>query len=437
MRVRVIGSCAAVVLAGLLTVAPAAPARAVDARCSTQPQQSATVADVPWAQQTYDVEHRVWPFGTGAGVTVAVLDTGVDPTHPQLAGTVLPGVDVVGGTASGDYDCAGHGTSLASIVVAQRVTGIGFTGLAPGARVLPVRVATAAQTAVGGDVAPATVAAGLDAAVAGGAQVALVGVVTADDPALAAAVQRAQAAGVLLVAPAGDGHTPQRDGDGPTDPALTPYPAAYPGVLGVAAVDRDGGRVDGSQAGSYVDLAAPGGDVLADGVGGQTLAQGTGPAAAFVAGAAALVLSATPSPLTATAPADRAVQVAARLTATAGAGGSSPLALGAGLLDPTRAVTEPVPGGAPVPVAGPTPPPADPAAEALAAQRAHTRTTAVAMAGVLGGLVLVVLVAAWALPRMRRRGWRPGRERAARTRGAEEPGEFLPGEALFAPGPPR
>nr|WP_281372165.1 S8 family serine peptidase [Modestobacter versicolor] len=370
------------------------------------------------------------------GVTVAVLDTGVDPTHPQLAGRVLPGADVVGGTGSGDYDCVGHGTALASIVVAGRVPGIGFTGLAPDARVLPVRVATQAQTAVAGDVDPAAVAAGLDAAVAAGAQVALVGVVTAADPGLAAAVERAQAAGVLVVAPAGDAHAPQRDGAGPTDPALIPFPAAYPGVLGVAAVDSGGQRVDGSQAGGYVDLAGPGGDVLAAGIGGQTVAQGTGPAAAFVAAAAALVLSAAPAALTAATPADRAVELAGRLTATASAGGSSRLVLGAGLLDPARAVTEPVPGGVPSPVAGPTPPPADPAAEALAARQAGTRATATAVAATLGGLVVAVLAAAWALPRMRRRGWRAGRERAAQTRGAEEPGEFLPGEALFTPGPP-
>ena len=424
-------------------VLPGSAARAADPRCSTPPQVTAPIADVPWAQRSYDLESAAWPFGRGAGVTVAVLDTGVDATHPQLAGQVLPGVDVAGGTASGDYDCATHGTALASIVAARQVPGTGFHGVAPDARVLPVRVAAQPQTAPVPDlsrgVAPAALAAGLDAAVAAGAQVAVVGVVVhSDDPVLAGSVQRAQAAGVVVVAAVGDGHDEERDRRGPTNPALTPYPAAYDGVVGVAAVDAAGERVTGSQVGSYVDLAAPGGAVIADGVVGQLVLDGTGPAAAFVAGTAALLLSATPSPITATTPAERAQQVAARLVATASPAGTGPFASGAGLLDPARALTEATTAAPPSAVAGPTPPPTDPAAEALADQRAGTRRTAMVMAMALMGLVVVVLVAAWAVPRAARRRWRAGQERAAVPERGDDGAEFLPGDLLFRPStPPR
>ena len=195
-----------------------------------------------------------------------------------------------------------------------------------------------------------------------------------------------------------------------------------------------------SQVGGYVDLAAPGGAVIADGVGGQLVLDGTGPAAAFVGGAAALLLSATPSPLTATTPAERAQQVVARLMATASPAGTGPLASGAGLLDPTRALTEALTAAPASSIAGPTPPPEDPAAVALADQRDRTRRTATTMALALLGLVVVVLVAAWALPRAARRRWRAGRERAAVRERGDDGAEFLPGEVLFRPSgsaPPR
>ena len=83
---------------------------------------------------------RLAPLATGAGVTVAVVDSGVDRVHPQLAGRVLAGADLLDPGGDGGRDCAGHGTGVASIIAAAPRPDVAFRGLAPGARILPVRV---------------------------------------------------------------------------------------------------------------------------------------------------------------------------------------------------------------------------------------------------------------------------------------------------------
>ncbi|MCO7222512.1 S8 family serine peptidase, partial [Klenkia sp. PcliD-1-E] len=311
-------------------VATASPAAAAQV-CDSAPPASAVIQDVPWPQVRYDPPAQIWPFGTGAGVTVAVLDTGVSAAHPQLAGAVLPGADLVR-SGPADVDCTTHGTALASLVAARQQSGIGLRGLAPDSTVLPVQVTDQPATDPDADpVDPARLAAGIDAAVASGAQVVLVGaVVYGDAPALAAAVSNALAAGAVVVAPVGDGHD-EETGNVPDPASLTPYPAAYDGVVGVGAVDRDGMRTRGSQIGGYVDLVAPGGDVVAAGSTAQAVYSGTAFAAAFVAATAAVLLSA---PDVALPPgADRSAAVGAQLagTATPAAG---VLGYGAGELSP-------------------------------------------------------------------------------------------------------
>jgi subtilisin family serine protease len=422
----------AAALAGGLLAGPAAGvATAADPRCLTPPTPDPVVAEPSWVQPLYDAPGRLWPFSRGAGTTVAVLDTGVDRTHPQLGGRVLGGADPAAASPSGDYDCAGHGTALAGVVAGARLPEVGSYGLAPDARVLPVHLADQPSTAPSGTgVPPAVVAAGVDVAVAGGASVVLVGVVLyRDDPGLAAAVQRAVAAGVVVVAPVGDGHVADRDGDGPTTAELTPYPAAYPGVLGVGAVGQAGARSPFSQVGGYVDLVAPGEDVLAAGVGGQRGVEGTAVAAAVVAASAALVLAPADGP--AALPPDRRVAaVADLLTATATPAAGSRDAFGAGLVDPHRALTEPRTDAAPASLPPYEPPPADPAAEARAAQQERTDSLALRLTLGAGGAALLGLAALRLLPRARRRGWRSGTARI-RTGSTEPAPEFLPGEALF------
>src|SRR5262245_23326322 len=95
-------------------------AYAAPSTCSGSAQVKAgdMVQEVPWQQRWLDPE-RVWPFTTGTGQVVAVIDTGVDGSHAQLRGHVLAGYDLQSGQADNNLDCTGHGTSVASLIVAQ------------------------------------------------------------------------------------------------------------------------------------------------------------------------------------------------------------------------------------------------------------------------------------------------------------------------------
>ncbi len=422
--------CALAVAAGVLAVP--APAWAAQV-CDAPPAVDRPVEDVPWAQSGYDPQERLWPLSQGAGVTVAVLDTGVDATNPQLAGRVDDGFDLVRGVPGATVDCTPHGTGLAGVVVAAPVPDTGFVGLAPQARVLPLQVTDEPRTDNGGEpVSTAALAAAVGQAVAAGAQVVDVGVVVyTDDPALRAAVEQAVAAGVLVVAPAGDAHDEDRDGAGPTQ--LTPYPAAYDGVLGVGAADRFGGRVQTSQVGDYVDLLAPGQDVVSSGVVGQRVYQGTSIAAAYVAATAALLLGLPDADRAEPLPADgpsRVAALTARITSTA-TGGDGSLRYGAGVLDPVRALTESRSDRAPVPPPVLQTPPPDPGAQALAADRADAADRSGLLLGGLGVLAALGVLVGVLLPRARRRRWRAGRVRVPVR--PDDPPEFLAGDALYRP----
>jgi membrane-anchored mycosin MYCP len=157
---------------------------------------------------------------------------------------------------------------------------VGMTGVAPGATLLPVRVARDGEDAVA-----AGLAAGIDAAVAGGAKVISVAVKpVAGTPGLARAVRNAVSRGAIVAAPAAE------PGDNEQGRI---FPAAYPDVLSVAATDQSGAAVAKAQTptGVRVDLAAPGKDLVSLGTGGpgQLVGSGNEYAAAFVAGSAALV----------------------------------------------------------------------------------------------------------------------------------------------------
>jgi membrane-anchored mycosin MYCP len=425
--------------AGLLLAAPGASA-AADGRCGSPPQSSPSIVDPSWTQDAYAAPDRLWGFSRGQGVVVAVLDTGVDATHPQLAGKVLSGADLVSDFPGGTVDCTPHGTALAGVVNGSRLSGIGSYGLAPDAVVLPVRVAAQPETVPSDTpVAPALLAQAIDTAVSSGAAVVDVGVVVyGGSPELAAAVDRALAAGVVVVAAAGDAHDPDRDGAGPTDASLTPYPAAYPGVIGVGAVGPDGVRVETSQIGAQVDLVAPGTGVIAPALGGHAVYEGTSIASAFVAATVALVLADPAAALPAGGP-ERVGAVTDRLLAAASppAGAAPGPGYGAGLLDPYRTLTEEPARTEPVALPGQTPPPADPVADARAAERSAADVTAVRIALATAVVAAVVVLGAVLLPRGRRRRWRAGRVPPAPTVQDDGP-EFLPGEALFSPSrPPR
>ncbi|RKN48402.1 type VII secretion-associated serine protease mycosin [Micromonospora endolithica] len=366
--------------------------------CATPLAPSRPVTGTPWAQQRYAPE-RLAPLATGAGVTVAVVDSGVDRAHPQLAGRVLTGDDLLDPGGDGTRDCAGHGTGVASIIAAAPRPGVAFRGLAPDARILPVRVSE--QQVVDGRESGRTVSAGDFArairwAVDRGADVLNLSVVLyADDPAVRAAIAHAVDRDVVVVAAAGNLH----ENGNPR-----PFPAAYDGVLGVGAIGADGVRSPFSQTGPYVDLVAPGGDVLmAAPRQGHLRAEGTSYAVPFVAGTAALLREYRPEL--------NAAQVAQRIVASTdpAPGDRAGGAYGVGVLNPYRAITD-VGGGAPGglrPAAALADDRADPAVLARQARRATARHRALALAGISGALVATAVLLALVVPRGARRRWRP------------------------------
>jgi type VII secretion-associated serine protease mycosin len=227
----------------------------------------------------------VWQVGRGAGQVVAVVDTGVDGTHPDLAGRVLPGTDLIRTGATGWDDGYGHGTHVAGIIAATAGNGIGIAGLAPAASILPVRVLDDDGAGWDGDVA-----AGLIWAADHGASVINLSLGGPDSSdAVSAAVSYAIGRGALVVVAAGN----DRTSGNPVE-----YPAAFtrPGMLAVAATTRANVSASYSSSGRYVTLAAPGDGVVSTLPGNRygTLS-GTSMAAPYVAASAALLRAVTPT----------------------------------------------------------------------------------------------------------------------------------------------
>ncbi|WP_055703117.1 type VII secretion-associated serine protease mycosin [Streptomyces silaceus] len=251
-------------------------------------------------QWALDAMHtsQAWQTTKGKGITVAVLDTGIDADHPDLAGNVLEGEDMVGfGARRGDRPWARHGTAMAGIIAGHghgADRGDGVLGIAPEAKILPVRVILEdgdparkkARNTRGNALAE-----GIRWAADHGADV--INLSLGDDsksahpePAEDAAVQYALKKGVAVVASAGNGG---ERGD------HVSYPAAYPGVIAATAVDENGNRASFSTRRWYATVAAPGDDiVIADPDRKYYEGWGTSAASAFVSGAVALIRAAHP-----------------------------------------------------------------------------------------------------------------------------------------------
>ena len=217
----------------------------VDHRVSAQQIQSDdTDRWAQWALNRLDAE-ALWAQQPGDGVTVAVLDTGVDAAHPDLTGVVLPGTDLVSPGGDGRTDANGHGTHVAGIIAAVANNGLGTAGLAQGVRILPVRVLDDSGAGWASDIAK-----GIIWATDHGA--AVINLSLGDhvkDDVTAAAVQYAEDHGVVVVAAAGNDRA---NGDAVT------YPAAYPGVLGVAATDSQDAVASFSETGGFVRRGSAG-----------------------------------------------------------------------------------------------------------------------------------------------------------------------------------
>ena len=270
-----------------------------------------------WALTRLAAE-SIWPVSQGAGVTVAVIDTGVSP-EPDLAAQLLPGYDWITSSEGGTADGQGHGTHVAGIIAAVAGNDLGVAGLAPEVKILPLRVLDDQGGGYDSDVAK-----GIIYAADHGANVinlSLGG--SSDSSVLSDAVAYAQSQDVVVVAAAGNSKT---EGN------AVSYPAAYPNVLAVGATDVNDEVAYFSNTGSYLKLAAPGVKIVSTYPGSYAEESGTSMASPYVAAAAALVRSAAPA-LSATA-------TAATLTSTAtdrGAKGWDDV-FGSGIVNPLAAV---------------------------------------------------------------------------------------------------
>ncbi len=189
---------------------------------------------------------------TGAGAVIAVVDSGAQADHPDLAGQVLPGHDFVQDDGT-PQDGNGHGTHVSGIALALEGNGVGVSSVAPGAKLLPVRVLDDEGAGTSEDVA-----AGIDWARTHGAdvinlslgsEVPIVGAMGGDD--IDAAIRRALAAGIVVVAAAGNNGVP-----------VCEQPAASEGLLCVGAVDKRKQRSVFSSFGNGLGVVAPGGSLL-------------------------------------------------------------------------------------------------------------------------------------------------------------------------------
>ncbi|GAB3177155.1 type VII secretion-associated serine protease mycosin [Micromonospora palomenae] len=269
-----------------------------------------------------------WSASTGRGVTVAVIDSGVDASHPDLAGQVLPGIDLVSPAGADEPDPVGHGTTVASLIAGRNDDRKGVAGLAPGARILPVRVLDDENRYDDAMI----VAKGVRWAVDNGARVinlSLGG--SGDSPALAAALDYAFARDVVVVACTGNLATS-------SSPKVW-YPAREPGVIAVAGLEGSSENLwSGSITGHATTLTAPATRLVGARPGGIYWGvQGTSFASPLVAATAALVRARFPEM--------SAGDVVNRLLATAkdiGPTGRDDR-FGYGMVDPVAALTADVP----------------------------------------------------------------------------------------------
>ncbi len=287
----------------------------------------------PWYLQRVLLD-ELWDRSRGEGVRVAVIDTGVDAEHPQLTGAVdvAAGADLIpedkqrdGAPQGPTADLVGHGTKVAGIIAARPAEDTGFVGIAPEATIIPIR-----QNDADGAGNTETLAQGIRHAIREKADVINISQDTVkplpDDHPLKAAVDEALAADIVVVASAGN--------DGADGQLKNTFPASLPGVLAVAASDRNNERALFSQRGEFVGVAAPGVDIVSTVPGGGHCADnGTSFAAPFVAGVAALLLAEHPD--------WEPHEVVAQIQQTAErAVSGADHHVGWGVIDPVRAVSQ-------------------------------------------------------------------------------------------------
>jgi membrane-anchored mycosin MYCP len=412
----------AAAVAGLV-VATAGPGLA--APPEVQPQEAACRYHDPKVANTRLppglAAQRTWPqdrlayadalrWGRGQGVTVAVVDSGVDGAQEQLRGRVMSGFDVTSGTGvvpGARYDCAAHGTAVAGIIAAQPMNGRAFVGVAPGVRLLPIRqswgIDDRGQPVAG---SAENLLRGIRVALDQGAQVVNVSV-TVNATALGAGARNAfvqvaklaESRNAVIVAATGNKDEYQSQN-------VVTYPAALaessPAVIAVGGITRAGTVDDNAITGSFVTVVAPDRDMpcllagTGRGGGGLVPCQGTSFAAPYVSGVAALLIGRDPSITSA--------EIKHRIEQTADHP-STDLPnpeQGWGVINPVAALTATLPNPAQptTQTVAPLPPPA--------AADTHTKVVGITIAAAAVAVALILIIAAAIIPRGRRRHWHPG-----------------------------
>ncbi|GAB1691223.1 S8 family serine peptidase [Krasilnikovia sp. M28-CT-15] len=346
---------------------------------SAAPAAADNVRDQQWHLSDLKIPeaHRIT---RGEGVVVAVIDTGVDAKHRDLAGAVLPGYNTYHGKyatdPTGRQDIDGHGTEMAGLIAGRgHGSGAGVLGIAPAAKILPI------ATSVGG-FSSQSLKNVVDFAIAHHAGVINMSFGTAEDEDDHEAIRNALAHDIVVVAASGN-----RGKDG----ANSDYPGKYPEVLTVGAYSANRKIAKFSVTGPQVDLVAPGDRIVTTGINesGYRLSNGTSEATAVASGAAALIRAKYPTM--------SAAEVVHRLTAAAddaGAPGRDDT-YGYGRLDIVRALTadiEPLP-DAPAVSASPSTDaaPAPPAQASKVDPRDLPRAASpLSLALLVGGVLLAV-----------------------------------------------
>lgn len=242
-------------------------------------QESRTDTDVSSGPQQYAADklglREAHALTSGASTLIALIDSGADSEHPELAESVVETHDVIGG----DYMAHTHGTGMAGAIVAHAQV----TGAAPGAKLLNVRAFAANGRT--NDGTTFDVVRGMDWAAQKGARVFNLSFAGPRDPVMARVVKAALEKKIVVIAAAGNA--------GPNSPAL--YPAAEAGVIAVTATDANDSLLNVANRGRYVTLAAPGVDILLPAPNGSYMVtSGTSVATAYVSGVAALIIARHP-----------------------------------------------------------------------------------------------------------------------------------------------
>jgi type VII secretion-associated serine protease mycosin len=339
----------------------------------------------PGAAHADDIRDGEWHLGfldvakaqqiaRGQGVTVAIVDSGVDYRHPDLTGCLLEGRTFGGGRIDGWEDSTGHGTAMASLIAGRGHGpghGDGVLGIAPAAKLLPVRVHSSDLGDGRGLVL------GIKWAADHGADIINVSQGDVDSDNLHEATNYALEQGAVVIAAVGNAN----QGD-----QTVAAPGLYPGVVAVSATDHSGNIAEESVSGPQVVLSAPGTDIMAAGSGKRgryATGTGTSDSTAIVSGVAALIKSKYPDM--------DAANIINRLIATADDKGPEgrDSEYGFGIVNPVKALTAGASKVKANPLISPTPSASSP--EPFADDSSVHGIPILGMVGI-GALLLVVLV---------------------------------------------